>query len=98
MIRVILPYHLRSLANVTGEVNVQTDGPPTIAAVLDRLEMQYPTLRGTIRDYATKKRRPFIRFFAEGTDLSNEPADILLPEAVVKGTEPLRVVGAMAGG
>lgn len=98
MIRVILPTHLRRLANVTRDVELQVEGSPTIATVLDALETKYPMLGGTIRDYGTHKRRDFIRFFACGEDLSLQPADTPLPEAVVNGTEPLRIVGAMAGG
>jgi molybdopterin converting factor small subunit len=97
MIRVLLPYHLRTLAQVGQEVELQVDGP-TLGSVLDALEAQYPVLRGTIRDQATHQRRPFLRFFACGEDLSLEPPDALLPEAVARGAEPFRVVGAMAGG
>ncbi len=98
MIRVVLPYHLRGLANVKSEVAIQVEGSPTISTVLDALEAQYPMLRGTIRDHNTRQRRPFLRYFACGMDLSLEPPDAPLPDAVVTGTEPLRVVGAMAGG
>jgi sulfur-carrier protein len=98
MIRVVLPTHLRRLANVTRDVELQVEGTPTISDVLDVLETQYPMLGGTIRDYGTKKRRDFIRFFACGEDLSLSPPETPLPEAVIKGTEPLRIVGAMAGG
>ncbi len=98
MIRVVLPYHLRNLANVKSEVAIQVEGPATISSVLDALEIQYPMLRGTIRDYGTHQRRPFLRFFACGQDWSLEPTDAPLPEPIVTGTEPLRVVGAMAGG
>ena len=98
MIRVVLPTHLRKLANVDREVEVQVEGSPTIGSLLDALEAQYPMLGGTIRDHVTKKRRDFIRFFACGQDLSLEAPDSLLPEAVVTGTEPIRIVGAMAGG
>ncbi len=98
MIRVVLPYHLRGLANVKSEVAIQVEGSPTISTVLDALEAQYPMLRGTIRDHTTKQRRPFLRFFACGMDLSLEPPDAPLPAAVGTGAEPLRVVGAMAGG
>jgi len=98
VIRVVLPYHLRNLANVGREVDLQVQGGPTISAVLDALEAQYPALRGTIRDQATHQRRPFIRFFASGMDLSLESPDDPLPATVVAGVEPLRVVGAMAGG
>ena len=98
MIRVVLPTNLRRLANTGREIEVQVEGTPTFAAVLDKLEARYPMLRGTIRDYVTKERRPFIRFFACGEDWSHEPQDTPLPEAVVRGEEPLRIVGALAGG
>src|SRR4051794_30483623 len=98
MIRVVLPFHLRTLARVNGEVTVEVAGQVTQRAVIDALEATYPTLRGTIRDQATKKRRKLVRFFACGEDLSNEPLDAPLPEPVVAGAEPYMVVGAMAGG
>jgi molybdopterin synthase sulfur carrier subunit len=98
MIRVILPYHLRNLARVTGEVQLSLTGPVTIGAVLDAIESTYPMLRGTIRDHGTRKRRPFIRYFACKEDWSHEPVETNLPEAVVTGEEPFMVVGAMAGG
>jgi sulfur-carrier protein len=98
MIRVILPAHLRTLARVDGEVKVALHGAATLGAVLDALEDAYPMLRGTIRDQVTHQRRPFIRFFACQEDLSHEPADTPLPEAVVTAAEPFLVVGAMAGG
>src|SRR5678810_129827 len=98
MIRVALPYHLRNLARVEGEAQVEVGSPATIRAVLDALEAKYPVLRGTIRDHGTLKRRPFIRFFACKEDLSNEPPDTTLPAAVLLGTEPFLVIGAMAGG
>ncbi|MGQ0557850.1 MAG: MoaD/ThiS family protein [Nitrospiraceae bacterium] len=98
MIRVVLPQHLRILARVSGEVALDVVGPVTIDSVLDALESRYPMLRGTIRDHTTKRRRPFIRFFACEQDLSHEPSDTRLPEAVVTGAEPLLIVGAMAGG
>lgn len=98
MIRVVLPYHLRTLARVGSEVELQVDGPATQSSVLDALEARYPMLRGTIRDHVTKQRRPFIRFFACGQDLSHEPPGALLPDAVATGAEPLWVVGAIAGG
>ena len=98
MIRVVLPYHLRNLARVEGEVQLAVSGPATIHAVLDALEASYPVLRGTIRDHGTLKRRPFIRFFACQEDMSLEPPETSLPEAVVNGTQPFLVVGAMAGG
>jgi sulfur-carrier protein len=98
MIRVVLPYHLRTLANIEGEVQLEIDGPATQRSVLDALEARYPMLRGTIRDHATKQRRAFVRFFAGEQDLSHEPPDAPLPEAVASGEEPFNVVGAMAGG
>jgi hypothetical protein len=98
MIRVVLPAHLRTLARADGEVKVHVAGPVTTGAVLDALEAEYPALRGTIRDQATKKRRAFIRFFACQEDFSHESPDAPLPEAVATGAEPLLVVGAMAGG
>jgi hypothetical protein len=98
MIRVVLPTNLRKLANVEREIEIAVEGIPTYASVLDALEARYPMLRGTIRDHATKERRPFIRFFALGEDFSHEPQDAPLPEAVANGEEPLRIVGAMAGG
>jgi molybdopterin synthase sulfur carrier subunit len=98
MIRVVLPAHLRTLAQVNGELKVDVAGPVTQRSVLDALEATYPMLRGTIRDYVTKQRRPFLRLFACELDLSHESPDAPLPEAVVAGTEPLLVVGAMAGG
>jgi molybdopterin converting factor small subunit len=98
MIRVELPTHLRTLARVNGEVELQVEGPATQGAVLDALEAQYPMLRGTIRDQMTRQRRPFVRFFACQQDLSHEPPDALLPEAVARGAEPFLIIGAMAGG
>ena len=98
MVRVVLPAHLRTLARVTGEVSLDVASPVTQRAVLDALEARYPMLRGTIRDHVTHKRRPFIRFFACGQDLSHESPDSPLPELVVTGAEPLLIVGAMAGG
>ncbi len=98
IIRVALPYHLRNLARVDAEVSLEVAGPVTICAVLDALEAKHPVLRGTIRDHGTLKRRPFIRFFACREDLSLEPPETLLPEAVVTGKETFLVVGAMAGG
>jgi hypothetical protein len=98
MIRVVLPYHLRNLARVDGEVQLHVEGPATLGSVLDALEARYPTLRGTIRDHGTLRRRPFLRFFACEQDLSHEPADAPLPVAVATGAEPLLVVGAIAGG
>ncbi len=98
MIRVVLPVHLRTLAGVTGEVCLDVDGPATAGAVLDALEAEYPVLRGTIRDHANQRRRPFVRFFAGEEDLSHEAPDSPLPGAVSDGTEPFYIVGAMAGG
>ena len=98
MVRIILPQHLRTLARVTGEVALDVASPVTQRAVLDALEARYPMLRGTIRDHVAHKRRPFIRFFACEQDLSHESADVPLPDTVASGTEPLLIVGAMAGG
>lgn len=98
MIRVQLPYHLRNLARIDGEVQIDVAGPVTIRAVLDAIEARYPVLRGTIRDHGTLKRRPFVRFFACKEDLSLEPSETPLPEAVVNGTEPFLIIGAIAGG
>ena len=98
MIRVILPYHLRSLAQVASEVQVEVAGPVTQGSVLDALEARYPMLRGTMRDHVTQRRRSFVRFFACQEDLSHEPPDAPLPDAVVAGSEPFVVLGAMAGG
>jgi sulfur-carrier protein len=98
MIRVVLPAHLRTLAKVGEQVEVRVDGPVTQRSVLDALEATYPVLRGTIRDHASLRRRPFIRFFACEQDLSHEPLDAPLPDAVASGSEPYLVVGAMAGG
>jgi molybdopterin synthase sulfur carrier subunit len=98
VIRVVLPAHLRTLSRASGEVHVDVGGAVTVASVLDALEARYPVLRGAIRDHVTHKRRPFVRFFACEQDLSHEPADAPLPDAVASGAEPLLVVGAMAGG
>ena len=98
MIRVVLPAHLRSLARVNGEVMLNIEGQATQRSVLDALEACYPALRGTLRDHVTQQRRPFVRFFACGQDLSHESPDTPLPEAVVSGAEPFLVVGAIAGG
>ncbi len=98
MIRVTLPAHLRTLARVDGEVRLELDGPVTQRAVLDALEARFPTLRGTIRDHGTRKRRAFVRFYACGRDLSHEPDDDALPVAVAEGREPYMIIGAMAGG
>jgi hypothetical protein len=98
MIRVVLPAHLRTLARVNGEVHLQVAGRVTQRSVLDALEAAYPTLRGTIRDYKTQARRPFVRFFACEEDLSHESPDAPLPAAVAEGKEPFLVIGAIAGG
>jgi sulfur-carrier protein len=98
MIRVALPFHLRNLARVEGEITLTVPEPVTVGAVLDAIEARYPVLQGTIRDHDTLKRRPFIRYFACKEDLSLDPPDQLLPDAVVNGTEPFLVIGAMAGG
>jgi sulfur-carrier protein len=98
VIRVVLPAHLRTLAHVDGEVKLDVEGQATQRALLDALEACYPMLRGTIRDHGTQQRRPFVRFFACEQDLSHEPPDAPLPDAVAKGAEPFLVVGAMAGG
>lgn len=98
MIRVELPYHLRNLARVEGEVLIEVVEPVTLGSVLDAIEDRYPVLRGAIRDHVTQKRRAFLRFFACGEDISHNPTDAPLPEAVVAGLEPLLVVGAIAGG
>jgi sulfur-carrier protein len=98
MIRVVLPFHLRTLAQVGAEVKLEVEGQATQRSVLDALETRYPMLRGTIRDQVTQRRRPFLRFFACEEDLSHEPPDAPLPEAIARGTEPLLVVGAIAGG
>lgn len=98
MIRVVLPFHLRNLARVDGEVELNLPAPVTIPAVLDALENKFPALRGTIRDHGTLKRRAFVRFFVCKEDWSLEPVDKLLPEEIVNGIEPLLIVGAMAGG
>jgi hypothetical protein len=98
MISVTLPTHLRALAQVTGPVALRVDEPVTQRAILDALEAAYPMLRGTIRDLSTQERRPFIRFFACGEDISHEPADASVPAEVAAGTQPFRIIGAMAGG
>jgi sulfur-carrier protein len=98
MIRIMLPFHLRKLAHVDGEVQLHIEGPVTQRAVLDALEVRYPMLRGTIRDHVTQKRRAFVRFFACERDLSHEPPDTPLPDAVATGNESFIVLGAMAGG
>jgi hypothetical protein len=98
MIRVALPFHLRTLAGVEGEVDLEVAGPATQRSVLDAIEARFPMLRGTVRDHVTKRRRAFVRFYACGQDLSNEPPDAPLPGPVAAGTEPFRIVGALAGG
>jgi hypothetical protein len=98
MIRVVLPAHLRTLAHVDDEVPLDVAGPVTQRTVLDALEARYPMLRGTTRDHVTQKRRPFVRFFACGEDLSHESPDAALPQAVASGAEPFLIVGAVAGG
>jgi molybdopterin synthase sulfur carrier subunit len=97
-IRIVLPYHLRNLAHVGSEVQLDVAGPVTIASILDALETRYPMLCGTIRDHSTKERRAFLRFFACEQDLSHQPADTPLPDEVVSGKEPFIVIGAIAGG
>jgi molybdopterin synthase sulfur carrier subunit len=98
MIRVELPQHLRTLARVSGEVQIEVQGPATLRSVLDALESSYPVLRGTIRDHDTQKRRAFLRFFVCQEDWSHESPDAPLPEEIISGTEPLLIVGAIAGG
>jgi sulfur-carrier protein len=98
MIRVVLPQHLRTLAHVDSEIQLEVDGNATMRSVLDALERQYPALRGTIRDHVTLERRPFLRFFVCAEDWSHEPPDTPLPDAVVSGGEPFMIVGAIAGG
>ena len=98
MILVVLPAHLRTLARVEGDVQLEVEGPVTVRTVLDALEARYPMLRGTIRDHTTHERRPFLRYFACGEDLSLESPDTPLPEAIVNGQEPFFVIGAIAGG
>ncbi len=98
MIRVVLPVHLRNLARVSDEVQLEVAGPATVAAILNALEERYPVLRGTIRDQTTAKRRPLVRFFACGEDVSHESSDSPLPESIASGAEPFCIIGAMAGG
>ncbi len=98
MIRVVLPTHLRTLARVGGELQLELEGPATQRAVLDALEARYPVLRGTIRDYTTGRRRPYVRLFACERDLSHDPPEAPLPPAVASGAEPLIVIGAISGG
>ena len=98
MIRVKIPHHLSILAQVGSQVELNVEGPVTLSSILDALETHYPVLRGTIRDHVTQQRRPFLRFFACGQDLSHEPPDNPLPDAIVLGEEPLFIIGAIAGG
>ena len=98
MIRVTLPHHLRTLARVGEEVEIEVEGRPTPRSLLDALEARYPVLRGTIRDHVTERRRPYLRFFACEEDLSHQPPDTPLPDAVVGGAEPFLIIGAIAGG
>ena len=98
MVRVALPYHLRTLAKVDGEVEVELPGPPTPRAILDALEIRFPALRGTIRDHVTRDRRAYLRYFCCGRDISFQPVDQTLPAAVADGKEPFMVVGAISGG
>lgn len=98
MIRVQIPYHLRTLARVEGEVTLAVPAPVTVRSILDALEAHYPMLQGTIRDHVTRERRPFLRFFACGEDLSHDSPDAPLPDAIADGREPLLIIGAIAGG
>ena len=98
MIRVVLPFHLRTLARVDDDVQLEINEPATLGSVLDALEARYPVLRGAIRDHATLRRRPFVRFYACKEDLSHEPPETRLPDAVARGAEPFLIIGAMAGG
>jgi molybdopterin synthase sulfur carrier subunit len=98
MIRVVLPHHLRTLARVADEVDVDVSGSPTVQSLLDALEAKYPMLRGTMRDHVTRQRRPLVRFFACGEDISHEPPDTQLPNEVATGAEPFFIMGAIAGG
>ncbi len=98
MIRVVLPVHLRTLARVEGEVQLEVQAPVTLKSVLEALEARFPVLRGSIRDHATLRRRPFVRFFACEQDLSQEPPETVLPEPIATGAEPFLIIGAMAGG
>jgi hypothetical protein len=98
MIRVVLPFHLRTLAHISGEVQLDVEGPVTQRSILDALEARYPMLRGTIRDHVTQKRRAFLRFFASEQDFSNESPDAPLPDSVASGAEPFLIIGALAGG
>jgi hypothetical protein len=98
MIRVVLPFHLRTLARIEGDVELVVDGPVTQGSILDALEARYPTLRGTIRDHTTRRRRALVRFFACNADVTHDLPDAALPDAVAQGVEPFRIVGAIAGG
>lgn len=98
MIRVLLPFHLRTLARVDGEVQLEVNGAVTVGSVLDAVEAKFPVLRGAIRDHVTLKRRPFVRYFACKEDLSLEPPETKLPEEIIAGKEPFLIIGAMAGG
>jgi hypothetical protein len=98
MVRVVLPYHLKRLAGISGEVTLDVDGQVTPRTILDALEVRYPMLRGTIRDHITQERRAYVRFYASEQDFSNDSPDVPLPEAIVSGEEPFLVVGAIAGG
>ena len=98
MIRVVLPHHLRTLAHVGDEIQVDLNGSPTVSAIIDAIEEKYPMLRGTIRDHETQRRRPLVRFFACGEDISHDPPDTPLPDPIAKGTEPFFIMGAIAGG
>jgi sulfur-carrier protein len=98
MVRVVLPHHLRTLARVDSELQLELNGNVTAKAILDELETKYPVLRGTIRDHVSHKRRPLVRFFACGEDISHEPADRALPEVIATGREPFFIMGAIAGG
>jgi hypothetical protein len=98
MIRVVLPHHLRTLADVAGEIHVDLNDSATVRAIIDAVEGKYPMLRGTIRDHETQKRRPLVRFFACGEDISHDPIDTPLPDPIAKGIEPFFIMGAIAGG
>jgi hypothetical protein len=98
MIRVVLPFHLRTLAGITGEVQLEVQSPVTVSSILDALEARYPMLRGTIRDHVTRHRRPFLRYYACEQDLSTDSPDSPLPDAIASGSEPFLVIGAIAGG
>lgn len=98
MIRVVLPYHLRNLANITSDVQLEVSGDITIHAVLTALEARYPMLAGTVRDHSTKQRRPFVRYYVCGEDLSLEPPDAPMPPQIISGEEPFVILGAIAGG